>query len=90
MKSNLDSTLGISFKNVAWETELVVLSLSFFSYEMRIVVLVTVNIKCVTLRYEYMFEICCRRFEQKRDASRIRLKRTLWAASREPIFWKPE
>ena len=75
---------------MTWETELVVLSLSFFSYEMRIVVLVKVNIKCVTLRYEYMFEIYCRSFEQKRDAIRIRLKRTIWAASGEPNFWRPE
>lgn len=53
---------------------------------MRIVVLVKVNIKCVTLRYEYMFEIYCRSFEQKRDVIRIRLKRTIWAASGEPEF----
>lgn len=57
---------------------------------MRIAVLITVNIKCVTLRYEYVFGIYCRSFEQKRDAIKIRLKRTIWAASGEPIIWRPE
>lgn len=53
---------------------------------MRITVLVIVNIDCVTLNYEFVIEINGLSFEHWNDVIRIRLKRTIWVASREPIF----
>ena len=86
-KWNLDSISGIALKNVwLWENAIDVLSLSFFSYETGIVVYVTINIKCDTLNYDCMIGIYCNTFEQQSDIIRIRLKRTIWTASGEPIF----
>ena len=60
--------------------------LQFLQYEMRITVLVTVNIDCVTLNYEFVIGTNGRSFEHWNDVIRIRLKRTIWAALGEPIF----
>lgn len=82
-----DSIAGIALKNVwLWENEINVLSLSVFSYDARIVVYVTINIKCDMLNYDCIIGIYCNTFEQQSDISRKRLKRTIWTASGEPIF----
>ena len=60
--------------------------LKFLQYEMRITVLVTVNIDCVTLNYEFVTGKNVRSFEHWNDVIRIRLKRTIWVASGEPNF----
>lgn len=53
---------------------------------MRITVLVIVSIDCVTLNHEFVIGINGRSFEHWNDVIRIRLKRTIWSASGEPIF----
>ena len=75
-----------AWKYVPLGHEIDALSLGFFSYETGIVVYVTINIKCDTLNSDLVIGTYCSTFEQQSDICRIRLKRTIWAASGEPVL----
>ena len=62
-------------------------ALVVFSDETGIVVYVIINIKCDTLNYDCIIGIYCKTFEQQSgDIIRIRLRRTIRAASGKPVF----
>ena len=69
-----------------WENELDIVNLNFFTCEIRITVLATVNIKCVTLKMSEWLEYTAEVWRSVVMLSEG-LKRTVWEASGEPTFF---
>ena len=70
-----------------WENELDIVNLNFFTCEIRITVLATVNIKCVTLKMSEWLEYTAEVWRSGVMLSEEGLKRTVWEASGEPTFF---